>query len=58
MPGPHPHEFSPGAVVPSVWLAASGQLLHLAANLAGYNETYGALGGVVVVMLWLYIGPT
>lgn len=26
------------------------------ANFGRYNETYGALGAVVVVMLWLYIG--
>jgi uncharacterized BrkB/YihY/UPF0761 family membrane protein len=56
--GPHPPEFSPGAVVAtSVWLAVSvGGFTIYAANFARYNETYGALGAVVVVMLWLYIG--
>jgi len=28
------------------------------ANFGRYNEAYGALGAVVVVMLWLYTGPT
>jgi membrane protein len=44
-------------VATSVWLAAPGRLLQLLGELQGrYNETYGALAAVVVVMLWLYIG--
>ena len=25
------------------------------ANFANYNETYGAIGGVMVLMLWFYV---
>ena len=48
---------SPGAVIATlVWLAASLGFAFYTANFGQYNETYGALGAVVVVMLWLYIG--
>jgi membrane protein len=48
---------SPGAVIATlVWLAASVGFAFYTANFGQYNETYGALGAVVVVMLWLYIG--
>jgi uncharacterized BrkB/YihY/UPF0761 family membrane protein len=48
---------SPGAVPATlVWLAASVGFSIYTANFGRYNETYGALGAVVVVMLWLYIG--
>jgi membrane protein len=38
-----------------VWLAASVGFSIYSANFGRYNETYGALGAVVVTMLWLYI---
>jgi membrane protein len=38
-----------------VWLAASVGFSIYSANFGRYNETYGALGAVVVMMLWLYI---
>ena len=48
---------SAGAIVATVvWLAASVGFSIYAANFGKYNETYGALGAIVVVMLWLYIG--
>jgi membrane protein len=48
---------SAGAVVATVvWLVASIGFSIYAANFGNYNETYGALGAIVVVMLWLYIG--
>lgn len=48
---------SAGAIVATlVWLAASIGFSIYTANFGKYNETYGALGAVVVVMLWLYIG--
>jgi membrane protein len=48
---------SAGAIVATVvWLVASVGFSIYAANFGSYNETYGALGAIVVVMLWLYIG--
>jgi membrane protein len=48
---------SAGAVVAAaVWLLSSLGFTLYTANFGKYNETYGALGAVVVVMLWLYIG--
>jgi membrane protein len=48
---------SAGAIVATiVWLVASIGFSIYAANFGKYNETYGALGAIVVVMLWLYIG--
>jgi membrane protein len=47
---------SPGALFASVaWIIASLLFSFYAANFGSYNETYGALGGVVVVILWLYL---
>lgn len=48
---------SPGAVVATVmWLLGSLAFAAYTANLGRYNETYGSLGVVVVVMLWLFLG--
>jgi membrane protein len=47
---------SVGAVSASVlWIVASVLFSVYAANFGKYNETYGSLGTVVVVMLWLYL---
>jgi membrane protein len=47
---------SPGALVATVlWLAGSALFSVYAANFGKYNETYGTLGAVIVVMLWLYL---
>jgi membrane protein len=47
---------SVGSVVSAlVWIVASALFSVYAANFAKYNETYGSLGTVVVVMMWLYI---
>ena len=47
---------SPGALVATVvWLAASALFAVYTANFGKYNETYGSLGAVVVVMLWLWL---
>ena len=47
---------SPGALVATImWLLASIAFSIYTANFAKYNETYGSLGAVVVVMLWLFI---
>ena len=47
---------SPGAVFAVVvWVIASVGFSLYTSNFGQYTETYGALGAVVVVMLWLYI---
>jgi membrane protein len=47
---------SPGAAVAVVlWLAVSGAFAFYAANFGSYDKTYGALGGVVVFLLWLWL---
>jgi uncharacterized BrkB/YihY/UPF0761 family membrane protein len=39
-----------------VWILASVAFAFYVANFGSYNETYGTLGGVVVVfLLWLWI---
>lgn len=46
---------SPGALVATMlWIVASAGFALYTANFAKYNETYGSLGAVVVLMLWLY----
>lgn len=47
---------SPGAVAATVvWLAASVLFSVYVANFGSYNETYGSLAAVVILMLWLQI---
>jgi membrane protein len=47
---------TPGAVMATVvWVIASVGFSIYTSNFGNYNETYGALGAIVVVMLWLYI---
>ena len=38
-----------------LWLVASLAFKFYVANFANYNETYGSLGGIIVLMLWFYI---
>lgn len=47
---------SPGAVVAIVgWIVASVGFAFYVGNFGRYNETYGSLGAVVVLLLWLWI---
>ena len=47
---------SPGGVIAVVgWLIASAAFAFYVASFGSYNKTYGALGGVVVFLVWLWI---
>jgi membrane protein len=47
---------SPGAVFALVvWALASVVFAIYVANFGSYNKTYGALGGVIVFLMWLWI---
>ena len=47
---------TPGSILTTVvWLAASLGFKFYIASLASYTETYGAIGGVMVLMLWFYL---
>ena len=45
-----------GAGVATVlWLAFSAAFSYYVTNFGSYNKTYGSLGAVIVVLMWLYI---
>jgi membrane protein len=47
---------TPGAVIATLlWLVVSLVFKFYLAHFADYNATYGAVGGVIVLMLWFYI---
>ncbi|MBK4215293.1 YihY/virulence factor BrkB family protein [Paracoccus caeni] len=47
---------SPGAVIAAVALVAASILFSwYAANFANYNKTYGSLGAVIALMMWLWL---
>jgi membrane protein len=50
---------SPGGVFAVVvWLIASGAFALYVANFASYNKTYGALAGVIIFLVWLWLSNT
>lgn len=47
---------TPGALVATgLWILSSFAFKFYVANMAQFNATYGAIGGVVVVLLWCYV---
>ena len=47
---------SPGGVVAVlVWILASAAFAFYVANFGSYNKTYGALAGVIIFLMWLWI---
>ncbi|SFS21257.1 YihY/virulence factor BrkB family protein [Yoonia litorea] len=58
-PSRDPAEFrwvTPGAVVAAIfWLIGSAGFAFYVANFGTYNESFGALGGVVILLMWLWI---
>lgn len=47
---------TPGSVVALViWLIASAGFAFYVANFSSYNKTYGALAGVIIFLVWLWL---
>jgi membrane protein len=44
-----------GGLAVVIWLVASGLFALYVANFGSYNKTYGALGGVIVFLVWMWI---
>jgi membrane protein len=50
------HWVTPGSVLALAgWLLASYGLRIYVASFANYNATYGSIGGVILLLLWLYV---
>jgi membrane protein len=47
---------TPGSVVATtLWIASSFAFKLYVANFADFNATHGAIGGVIVILLWFYV---
>ncbi|HKP89298.1 MAG TPA: YihY/virulence factor BrkB family protein [Thermoleophilaceae bacterium] len=47
---------SPGGILAVViWIVASAAFAFYVANFGSYNKTYGALGGIITFLVWLWI---
>lgn len=50
---------TPGSVLAVLlWIVVSAAFAFYVASFASYNKTYGALGGIVVFLVWLWITNT
>ncbi|NLY66244.1 MAG: YihY/virulence factor BrkB family protein [Tissierellia bacterium] len=46
----------PGAIFATIgWILASGAFSYYVNNFANYSKTYGSLGAVIILLVWLYI---
>src|SRR5690606_29803276 len=53
---PRPGWFSWGAVLATLaWLGATALFGFYVSHFGSYQSTYGALGGVIVLLVWLFI---
>jgi membrane protein len=47
---------TPGSIVATIlWLGASLGLKYYVSNFGNYTETYGVIGGMMVLLLWFYV---
>jgi membrane protein len=47
---------SPGGLLAVVlWIVASAVFAVYVANFSSYNKTYGALGGIIIFLVWLWL---
>jgi membrane protein len=44
-----------GLLAVFLWIVASAAFALYVASFASYNKTYGALGGVIVFLVWLWL---
>jgi membrane protein len=47
---------SPGGLLAVIgWVLGSAAFALYVANFGSYNKTYGALGGVIIFLIWLWV---
>ena len=52
-----PIEHLPGALLAAVlWVASSAAFSFYVSNFGSYDKTYGTLGAVIVLLVWIYVG--